>query len=441
MSLHLQSIPYPALRAKDPLDVKQQSQQIRNSRLNAESMYNLRNAQTQDVLNRTNSGYYNDVGMPPLARLWHRITILDQNPNLPNNPSMQRELGGYKQLYNNLLSQQQALTARNMALATTQPYRALSPEAKLALDQEMASQGYYPTAATGLLGQKIGTQYKPEENVITVGGQNYSKASPTEAIEEKQLPLSEKQISQIQKNVQQLGDLENIPITNEEKFNEISQLPKGMSQKELVTTLQNAITKKSVPTATLNRLYYASAIEKILPTLVDKAYAMEYYTGPEGRARLAYDKSKALTGVKPNKELLDYNIYTSAASQLAHQLTNFWKTTITPYGNQQLNAMMNPSGFFKSPKEAKVSLQTVLSLFHNELSGLLEPTRETPLIAMQPKEFIIKDRPKMRNYGEEEEEEGELPEGLSENMIKHYMDQFGWDRDEIIRRYEAKYAE
>lgn len=104
-----------------------------------------------------------------------------------------------------------------------------------------------------------------------------------------------------------------------------------------------------------------------------------YYSGTQGKGRLARDKSLASMGKSPDM----YNRYQVTESQmnaLVDQLTQYWGASITPQAVDAKKGMLNSQAWSNNP--------TVVLNSFNEMKNLIGAERQTNLDALSNPGFI-----------------------------------------------------
>lgn len=243
----------------------------------------------------------------------------------------------------------QVLGHYRKAMGDAVPQRFLSSTAKDLLAAAQTSQGNYPSAIGTPAGQPISP---PIQEVPSQG----EPPSPNQAINGTQAAPASPQ-PQAQQGQQRAPSATDAP---------------PLTAQEMTGLLTGSGIKKSATTSLLNRIHFMSLADNTFNNMLPDIPAMEYYTGGEGRARLAADKAGAATG-KSSPEYQSYVRYKTNAGFLATQLRTAYGDSVQEEAAKKLAELTNPSAWDKDPAAAHEALMTFYKTFTQEL----EKSRET----------------------------------------------------------------
>ncbi len=145
---------------------------------------------------------------------------------------------------------------------------------------------------------------------------------------------------------------------------------------------------------TRERVLYARNMDKTLER-IDPEILVQY-SGPYGAIKKKVDQGKSLSGLEQDQ----YQKYTNAladAKVLAKQTRQFLGDSITPEVNEQLQSLINPESWSKSPAVALSNFYEIKSLLENETETLVDALR-TPEI-YTPKEDLFSEQLKKTQPG------------------------------------------
>lgn len=89
------------------------------------------------------------------------------------------------------------------------------------------------------------------------------------------------------------------------------------------------------------------------------------YSGPQGTLKLMGEHVKSFRG-NPSQEYLDYNTAVNSASLMSKQMRQFYGESIQPTATEKLDALANPSTWYKNPKVAQAQWDSLNKILDQE---------------------------------------------------------------------------
>lgn len=231
------------------------------------------------------------------------------------------------------------------AMTQTAPFRFLTPVAKEIEEAGQANAGLYPSAMNSPAGLPIAPQQNMPPNTgsipseLTLGNQTTMQQSSP-------IPPSAN-------------------ITQANNPSPSSQYKSVMNPQEMAGLLTSAAIKKSTTSAQLNRSVAGAYADRTLENMLQDQPAMEYFTGAQGRTKLASEKANAAFG-KSSPEYQAYERYKTNGALLATQLRMFYGDSVQEEAAKKLEDLTNPSAWNKDPAAAREKLDAFVKTFRQE---------------------------------------------------------------------------
>ncbi len=135
------------------------------------------------------------------------------------------------------------------------------------------------------------------------------------------------------------------------------------------TPIQQAYEKKIAKDTTdafvRNKLPYAEMVETTFDNLNPED--LTTFSGPKGTVEWGIESVKAGLGT-PSERFIKWNDAVNTASALSKQLRQFWGDSIQPTAVERIDALTNPSAWYKDPKVAMSQLNQLKKITDQELS-------------------------------------------------------------------------
>ncbi len=159
------------------------------------------------------------------------------------------------------------------------------------------------------------------------------------------------------------------------------------STNDMVDTYNLALQKGTTDTDTRKRNLFATNIEKTIDQI--NPDALTQYGGLQGKLELYGNQGKAALNIPTSKEYQEYQKSLTAAQILAHQIGQFYGTSIQPEMVERLENLANPSSWTTNPQLSKEKFQELKQILNNEIgtyrsalksrSAYQEPAQNLPL--------------------------------------------------------------
>ena len=263
-------------------------------------------------------------------------------------------------------------------LADTMGFRSLPTSAKEVLNTQQAQQGNQPSGLYNVPIGQIGSNLvsnpigQPgQANVPQLPTLNPRQTTTLDQIFQGQLPGQMPNASQ--QNRMTMAQNYNYPQqqTLNDAITTVQAQQVGgqtkMSPQEVANNMQNALLKSTNTASNLNKIQFGSQVEQSLSNMMPFEPAMEYYTGPKGRAQLISDKAKVMAGFPATPEYNAYIAYQNHAEQAAKQMRQYWGDSIQPKNLESLSILTDPSAWDKDPSSVRAALNSTISNFNSEL--------------------------------------------------------------------------
>ena len=175
------------------------------------------------------------------------------------------------------------------------------------------------------------------------------------------------------KTIQEIDEIENgfmpgsnyrVPIQDEQY------------QQQLLNQYKLKLSKETTDSTLRQKTLFANNIDKTLK-LID-VDALTKYSGPQGKAKMIADQTKAITGKAP-ESYLKFQDAIVQAQTLAKQYRQTFGDSVSPRVLEAINDLTNPSSLTTSPEVAKSKFKALEKLLKAEtktFKGALNSTKE-----------------------------------------------------------------
>ena len=311
-----------------------------------------------------------------------------------------------KKNYELMQKSAQGMSEWRNAMTETSGMRFLTPEAKSLLEAQQAAAGINPSARTAPAGlpmqpqanqilqetapiQNIGnaTNITPERAQNTLNILKQMEAEGGRVTSEQKRQAESILANAIAQQGSQKPTYQPSPVSLNEAQTPAKYAP-VMTPQQTAGLLTSAAIKRSGTSNQVNRSIAGAFADTTLDNMLKDESAMEYFTGGEGRTKLALERAAAAAG-NSSPEYQAYERYKTNGALLATQLRMFYGDSVQEEAAKKLDALTNPSSWDKDPKAAQEKLNAFVKTFRQERK-IVQESLFNPMAVHQEKEPPIK---------------------------------------------------